>query len=181
MSITALYGGTSETDTNTWHQLTETFNNGTTAKWCYLASTDSASLYRYAFIYAPGDIFRGFYLNVAEAGFFGWSENDAADSGLVFAPTEISVAPNTSVMVISWNAGVNVDSYLVQRRTSAAEAWTDVATLPSTTLSYADGEKLKKGHYEFRVIAKGADDTEAWTAVTGCDFEPKRGLMLILR
>ena len=181
LNITALYGGTSESDTNDWHQLTGTFNNGSAIKWCYLASTDSTSLYRYAFIYAPGDIFAGFYLNVAEVGFFGWSEDDAADSGLVFAPTEISVSANTAVMAVSWNAGVNVDSYIVQRRTSAAEAWTDVVTLPSTARSYADGDRLKKGHYEFRVVAKGADGTEAWTAVTGCDFEPKRGLMLILR
>ena len=185
----AIWGGSDSYDSNTWTRISQTYNEkyGSVSKtdfhWYYVPSDDSETTYRCVFLWGvgPRGIFEGTYCNVAEMAIYGWSENDAADSGLVFAPTEISVSANTAVMVISWNAGVNVDSYLVQRRTSAAEAWTDVATLPSTALSYADGEKLKKGHYEFRVIAKGADDTEAWTAVVGCDFEPKRGMLLIVR
>ena len=162
-------------------QLTPTNGFFATIDWIYNSVTNVNDECRYVYYQTPTPATFNWYGNAAEFGFFGWCEQDIVDSGVLVPPTEIAVTPDTAEMTVSWNAGYNVASYLVQRRVAGTEAWTDVVTLPPSATSCADGARLKKGGYEYRVLATGTDGTTGLTAVVGCDFEPKRGMILIFR
>lgn len=179
MRATAVFGANTAEQTDAV-QLSPLLTAAQKNEWFYLPMADSTESYRYAYLREPVESVHWFG-NIAEVGFFGWNEQDIVDSGVLVPPTEIAVVADTAEMTVSWNAGYNVASYLVQRRVAGTETWTDVATLPSTATSCTDGGQLKKGSYEYRVLTTGTDGTTGLTAVVGCYFEPKRGMLLIFR
>ncbi len=97
-----------------------------------------------------------FYGNVAELAFFGWTAADKAAAPVVSAPASIAFARGATGPVVSWLAGNHVQSYTLRRRERGTDEWTDMATLPSSTLSYAD-DGLAQGFYEYCVVADGGE------------------------
>lgn len=179
MRAAAVFGANTAEQTDAV-QLSLPLTSAEKDKWFYLPMADSTESYRYAYLREPVESVH-WYGNVAEVGFFGWCEQDILETGVLVPPTEIAVSADAVAMTVTWNAGYNVASYLVQRRVAGTEAWTDVATLPPSATSCTDGEKLRKGSYEFRVLATGTDGTTGLTVAAGCDFRPKRGMLLLFR
>lgn len=120
-----------------------------------------------------------FYGNVAEVSFFGWSQQDLIDSGIVTAPSAVSCARSADGLsvIVTWNAGVNVASYALQRRPrgDGDEAWLTVATVDGNVLSAAD-TGMTQGFWEYRVVAAGADSlTLASELVSHAYYTPGTG------
>ena len=183
----AVWGGSDSYDTNTWTRLSPTyaaeFKTFAASTWYYLPMADSANTYRCVFLWGTKGIFEGeTFCNIGEMAVFGWNEQDIVDSGVLVPPTEIAIVADQAAMTVSWNAGYNVASYAVQRRKAGETEWTSVASLAPTTLTFCDDDtSLRKGFYEFRVLAVPAEGDPIATPVVGCYFEPKRGMLLIFR
>lgn len=101
-----------------------------------------------------------FCCNVAEVLFFGWTQQDLIDSGMVTAPSELFCTRSADGLsvVVTWNAGVNVETYTLQHRPRRSEEWDTVATVDGSVLTATDTE-ITQGFWEYRVIATGEDST----------------------
>lgn len=163
-------------------QLTPTNGYFSEIKWIYNPVTNENDTCRYVYYQTPDQGTFNWYGNVAEVGFFGWSEQDILDSGVLVPPTAVSLKADLAAMTVSWNDGYNVASYVVQRRKQGEADWTVVATLGPDARSFVNDDlTLRKGFYEFRVTAVSSSGTEVVAGVASCEFTPKRGMLLIIR
>jgi len=154
------------------------------AQWQYNAVTNNAEACtcRYVYLQNPNLATFNWYGNVAEVGFFGYTDQDTIDSGVLIPPTEITCTVGLNTMTIFWNAGWNVASYTLQRRVKGESEWATVKSgLPSTTLSCSDGGTLLKGIYEYRIVAVSSSDETIPTPSVECDFNPRRGTAILYR
>ena len=129
------------------------FNNQ--AFWLFLPSKDAVHPYRYVWIWKPTG---NWYANVAEVQFYGWTQKDIDDSGLVIPPDAVTLARGaaTGSAVVGWSGGANVTSFAVERRVAGESDWTTVASeLPATDTSWADADLTVGETYEYRVVAHG--------------------------
>ena len=129
------------------------FNNQ--AFWLFLPSKDAVHPYRYVWIWKPTG---NWYANVAEVQFYGWTQKDIDDSGLVIPPGAVTLAHGaaTGSAVVGWSGGVNVTSFAVERRVAGESDWETVASgLPATDTSWADADLTVGETYEYRVVAHG--------------------------
>ena len=97
-----------------------------------------------------------FYGNVAELAFFGWTAADKAAAPVGSAPAQLTVVRGATGPVVSWTAGNHAQGYVVRRRARGGSQWTDVATLPASSLTFTD-EGLAQGVYEYSVVADGGE------------------------
>ena len=116
-----------------------------------------------------GDTKNTFHGNVAELCFFGWDATDIAQSGVLMPPTEMTIVRSAAGLAVSWNAGNAATGYRLERRSRGASAWTDVAETDADTYSYLD-TGLADGAYEYRVVAKGANDQTAASVAFASTF-----------
>lgn len=101
-----------------------------------------------------------FHGNVAELQFFGWNEDDVEAAGVLAPPTEMTFERLPTSLRIGWNAGSAVTGYVLQRRPRGGSEWTQVAETAKDVRTYEDAG-LATGAYEYRIVAKGANDAAA--------------------
>ena len=133
---------------------TANFNNQ--PAWLFMPSTDTAHPYRYVWLWKNGS----WYANVAEVQFYGWTQKDIDDSGLVIPPDAVTLARGaaTGSVVVGWSGGANVTSFAVERRVAGENDWTTAASgLPATDTSWTDEGRTIGATYEYRVVANGKD------------------------
>ncbi|MCQ2390499.1 MAG: discoidin domain-containing protein [Kiritimatiellae bacterium] len=110
------------------------------------------------FLWKCDNLNETFHGNVAELRFYGWDEDDVAKAGVVTPPTEITFVRQDDGIAVAWNAGSSaVTGYGLQRRSRGVSEWTDVTETSVDVRTYVD-TGLTDGVYEYRVVAKGADD-----------------------
>jgi len=181
-ALYALYGGSSSSDTNTWVQLSPMLGY-TKVEWKSVASCDETNAYKYVFLWSPDPRgpFAPTYGNMAEIGFFGWSDHDIIDSGILIPPTEFTATTNATSVSLAWNAGWNVENYRVERRMQGEENWTVLATLGPNARTYSDAGVVRKGFYEYRLTAVAAGKDDVSLPVVTLYLHFKTGMILLLR
>ena len=117
--------------------------------------------------------------NVAELMFFGWTQTDLDNAGVLVAPKDLSFARSADGRSVNlvWDAGMSAtDGYVVQRRVRGAgdDAWVDIATteMGVTTCddrSDATVNPLTQGFWEYRVGGKQDAET-AFSPVFGYTY-----------
>ena len=133
---------------------TANFNNQ--PAWLFLPSTDTVHPYRYVWLWKDSN----WYANVAEVQFYGWTQKDIDDSGLVIPPDAVTLARGaaTGSVLVGWSGGANVTSFAVERRVAGESDWMTVASeLPATDTSWTDEGRTIGATYEYRVVANGKD------------------------
>ena len=118
------------------------------------------------FLYGNNVNGNGFYCNVSELAFFGWTQHDLDAAGIVAAPDSLSLersADGLSV-VASWSAGVNAASYRLERRARGGDAWAQVAMVAGGVQTASDSS-MTQGYWEYRVVAIGDGGDESSGAV----------------
>ena len=104
----------------------------------------------------------GWYGNLCEINFFGWSESDIAAAGLPRYPTVLSAenGDEAGVVSLTWSGGFNVDTYDVQYRLKGDVDWLTFAdALPSETEACSVTGLANGTNYEFRVVGHGAGES----------------------
>ena len=137
--------------------------------------------FRFVFLWA-GPIKMATYGNVAEVGFYGFTDQDIVDSGLLIPPTTVSCETNATGVVVSWDRGWNAASYRIDRRRAGAEEWTAVASVETNELSYVDGSVPRRGEWQWRVtaVAEGGDTISSLPCRLQY-YDPRRGLVIKFR
>ena len=64
----------------------------TEGQWHFEPSLDTAHAYRYVWIWKIPAALDAWYANVAEVQFYGWTQKDIDDSGLVIPPDAVTLA-----------------------------------------------------------------------------------------
>ena len=121
------------------------------------------------------------YGNVSEVGFFGYSDQDIVDSGLLIPPTTVSCETNATGVVVSWDRGWNNESYLLERSRAGVDEWTPVASLETNVFSFVDKKVPRKGTWSWRVtaVSEGGDTISSLPCSSYYDL--KSGLAIIFR
>ena len=146
--------------------------------WQYTSTTNTADKFRFVFLWA-GPVKKATYGNVAEVGFYGFSDQDIVDSGLLIPPTTVSCETNATGVAVSWDRGWNAASYRIDRRRAGAEEWTAVASVETNELSYVDGSVPRRGEWQWRVtaVAEGGDTISSLPCRLQY-YDPRRGLVI---
>lgn len=115
------------------------------------------------FLYGAGNVVLegAFCCNVAELMFFGWTQSDLDNAGILVAPKELSLSrsSNGRAVHLVWDAGLSAtDGYVVQRRARGESdgSWVDVATTVAGVTACDDASDaaehpLTQGFWEYRV------------------------------
>jgi len=117
------------------------------------------------FLYGHNVDVNGFCCNVAELMFFGWTQHDIDEAGIVAAPDSLSLARSADglAVVASWSAGICAANYRLERRARGAAEWTSVATVPGAVLTCND-TSVSQGYWEYRVVAISPEGDESASA-----------------
>ena len=118
--------------------------------------------------------------NVSEVGFFGYSDQDIVDSGLLIPPTTVSCETNETGVAISWDRGWNNESYRVERSRAGSDEWTPVASLDTNVFSFVDTKVPRKGTWSWRVtaVAEGGDTISSLPCSRY--YDPKVGIIIMV-
>ena len=146
----------------------------------YNMTTNMADKFRLVFLMAPDDY--PTYGEVAEVGFYGFSDQDIIDSGVLVPPPTVSCVTNISDVTLSWEQGWNAEAYVVERRKAGSDdGWTQVASLETNALAYVDGSVPRSGTWEWRItaVAEGKDPISSLSCIQY--FDPHRGMTIIFR
>ena len=149
--------------------------------WHYTSTTNTADKFRFVFLWA-GPVKKATYGNVAEVGFYGFSDQDIIDSGLLIPPTTVSCETNATGVAVAWDCGWNAASYSVERSRAGVEEWTAVASVETNVLSLVDESVPRKGEWQWRVtaVAEGGDTISSLPCRPQyCD--PGRGMIIMFR
>lgn len=124
-------------------------------KACDTVLGSGASCY---FLYGDGE----FYGNVAEVMFFGWTNADVEEAGIVTAPGEVTFSRGTGAeLILAWSRGGGaVTGYRVERRVRGTDDWATIGTTDADTLTFTDAS-VETTVYEYRVTTLGKDSAEA--------------------
>ena len=172
--------GANESDLSDRCLLSENLNGFATAVWQYNFTTNIADKFRYVFLLSPTD--SSTYGNVAEVGFYGFTDQDIIDSGVLVPPPTVSCVTNVSDVTLSWERGWNADSYIVERRKAGGDdGWAQVASLETNVLTYVDGSVPRSGTWVWRItaVAEGKEPISSLPCVLY--FNPHRGMTIIFR
>ena len=134
--------------------------------------------FRYAFLYSPTQGWS--YGNVAELGFFGYSDQDIVDSGLLIPPTTVSCETNSTGVVVSWDRGWNNASYRVERSRAGSEAWVPVASLETNVFSSVDMTVPRKGTWQWRVTSVSENSDTISSLPCTRYYDPHIGMTIII-
>lgn len=148
--------------------------------WQYNATTNIVDVFRYVFLYSPN----GFstYGDVGEVGFYGFTDQDIIDSGVLVPPENVAASAKNTAVALSWSKAWNHGSYAIDRRREGEEEWTRIAFgLDAEALAYLDDDpSVRKGVYEYRVLAV-AGENEVSSARARCAYSPKRGIVIVVQ
>ena len=149
-----------------------------TRMWQYNFTTNSTDQFQYVFLWSPthGQT----YGNVAEVGFFGYSDQDIVDSGLLIPPTTVSCETNSTGVVVSWDRGWNNASYRVERSRAGSEAWVPVASLETNVFSYVDMTVPRKGTWQWRVTSVSENSDTISSLPCARYYDPHIGMTIII-
>jgi hypothetical protein len=144
------------------------------------AATNTVDAFRYVFLYCPTDYET--YGNVGEVGFYGFTDQDIIDSGVLVPPENVAASAKNTAVALSWSKAWNHGSYAIDRRREGEEEWTRIAFgLDAEALAYLDDDpSVRKGVYEYRVLAV-AGENEVSSARARCAYSPKRGLVIVVQ
>jgi hypothetical protein len=148
--------------------------------WQYNATTNTSDVFRYVFLFSPNNF--GTYGNAGEVGFYGFTDQDIIDSGVLVPPNNVVAVPEDTAVVLSWSNAWNHSSYAIDRRKFGQENWTRIASdLATDSFTYCDDDNsVRKGVYEYRVLAVLGED-EVSSARVRCNYSPKRGLIVTVK
>ena len=148
--------------------------------WQYNATTNTVDTFRYVFLYSPDDFET--YGNVGEVGFYGFTDQDIIDSGILIPPENVVATAKNTAVALSWSKAWNHGSYAIDRRREGEEEWVRIASgLGAEDLCYLDDDSsVRKGVYEYRVLAV-AGENEVSSARVRCAYSPKRGLVIVVQ
>lgn len=171
--------GADEEAFSSFSQLSPKLGGFPTADWQFTMTTNTVDKFRYVFLYSPTQAQT--YGNVAEVGFYGFSDQDIVDSGLLIPPTKVSCETNRSAVVVSWDRGWNNAAYRLDRRLAGGDAWIAVATVGTDVFSCADATVPSSGVWEWRVTVVSAGGDEMSSVSCSTYFKPNRGFQFIVR
>ena len=143
----------------------------------YNFATNTTDSFRRIFLMAPNDS-DWTYGNVAEVGFYGFTDQDVIDSGVLVPPPTVSCATNDVGVALTWEKAWNAESLRVERRLAGADgAWAGVASLASSAVSFVDETVPRSGTWEWRVTAvAGAEEISSLPC--SCSVKVSRGLVI---
>lgn len=172
----AVYGANAD-DLSDRVQLSPVFGGFSAAAWQYNTVTDLSGSFRYVFLFSPNNY--ATYGNVAEVGFYGFTDQDVIDSGVVIPPELVTAEAGNTAVRLSWSRGWNHASFAVDRRKAGDGEWSRIATgIDPAVSEYLDDDPgMRKGVYEYRLVAVAGAE-EAWSPRTACEYSPKRGLII---
>ena len=145
----------------------------------YNMTTNMTDKFRLVFLMAPDDY--ATYGEAAEVGFYGFSDQDIVDSGVLIPPPTVACVTNMYDVTLSWELGWNADSYIVERRKAGGDyAWTQVASLETNVLQHVDVSVPRSGTWEWRItaVAEGKEPISSLSCTRY--FDPHRGSVLIV-
>ena len=154
----SICGADSEEFIDSYSALSPELGGFQSAQWQYTTTTNKLDKFRYVFLWSTTHA--ATYGDVAEIGFFGYTDKDIEDSGLLIPPTRVSCETNATGVALSWDRGWNNASYRVERRRVGTDgAWTEVASLAADALSFTDDTVPRSGMWEWRITveAEGSD------------------------
>lgn len=100
----------------------------------------------------------GFYGNVAELAFFGWTQDDLDAAPVLGTPGAPSFVRGDKSVTLTWDAALHAASYSVQRRARGTEEWeTRAEGLAGTSYLDAVESDADTFAYEYRVVADGGE------------------------
>lgn len=110
----------------------------------------------------------GFYGNVAELAFFGWTQDDLDAAPVLGTPGAPSFARGEGSVTLTWDAALHAASHSVQRRARGTEEWeTRAEGLAGTSYVDAVESEADTFVYEYRIVADGGElGTSASDAAT---------------
>ncbi len=100
----------------------------------------------------------GFYGNVAELAFFGWTQEDIDAAPVLGTPGAPSFVRGDKSVTLAWDSALHASSYAVQRRVRGTEEW-ETRAEGLTETSYVDAVESDADTlaYEYRVVADGGE------------------------
>lgn len=175
----ALYGA-NQSDLSDRVRISPVFGGFLATEWQYNLSTDLTGAFRYVFLFSPDD--QATYGNVGEVGFYGFTDQDIIDSGVLVPPENVAASAKNTAVALSWSKAWNHGSYAIDRRREGEEEWTRIAFgLDAEALAYLDDDpSVRKGVYEYRVLAV-AGENEVSSARARCAYSPKRGIVIVVQ
>ena len=150
-----------------------------TRMWQYNSTTNSEDQFQYVFLWSPKQ--ESTYGNVSEVGFFGYSDQDIIDSGLLIPPTTVSCETNETGVVVTWDRGWNNESYRVERRRAGVDEWTTVASLDTNVFSFVDKRVPRKGTWSWRVTAVSEGGDTISSLPCSRYYDPNVGMAIIFK
>ena len=158
--------------------LSPTLGGFPTRMWQYNSTTNSEDQFQYVFLWSPTqEVTMG---NVSEVGFFGYSDQDIVDSGLLIPPTTVSCETNETGVAISWDRGWNNESYRVERSRAGSDEWTPVASLATNVFSFVDTKVPRKGTWSWRVTAVSEGGDTISSLPCSRYYDPKVGIIIMV-
>ena len=146
-------------------------------QWQYTTTTNNLDKFRYVFLWSTTH--EKTYGNVGEVGFFGYTDKDIEDSGLLIPPTRVSCETNATGVALSWDRGWNNASYRVERRRAGTDgAWTEVASLATNALSFTDDTVPRSGTWEWRITVEAEGSDPISSLPCSCYVKVARGFVI---
>ena len=152
--------------------LSEPFAVTGSSQWITVNSQNgSFAAYRYLFV-RKLDPNAEFWGNVAELLFYGIRETD---TDLVAPPAEVELVAGSEGTLVSWSAGLNAQSYRVERKDGEESEWRMIAD-GIDGLSYMDDTVVYDGtYYSYRVSSVSGETAYASHVTTKCLWVPASG------
>ena len=159
--------------------LSPTLGGFPVSMWQYNSTTNTTDQFQYVLLWSLEQAQT--YGNVSEVGFFGYSDQDIIDSGLLIPPTTVSCETNDVGVVVSWDRGWNNESYRVERSRAGVDEWTPVASLETNVFSFVDTRVPRKGTWSWRVTAVSDGGETISSLPCSSYYAPGTGMAIIFR
>lgn len=148
--------------------------------WQCNTTTIQNEAFRYVFLLSPTDY--DTFGNIAEVGFYGYSEQDIVDSGILIPPTEVACATNFHGATLSWDRGWNAESYVLERRIAGSDGpWKRLVTLATDVHSYEDASVPRSGTWEWRITAEAEGKDPISSLPCAAFLDPHLGAVIIIQ